>query len=232
MIWAKRLFRLIAVLLVFFAARYYLLHFLEPYNFHFDHNISLKWMEEHPDLSGWAQFAGATAAIVLAIMVPAWQRHGQNLDRWRDAQSVNASLALLSYYLLGEVRNHLNGYLGSEDMPRKYARKDSESADLLQRIHALENRENNQARITRLFLARGMIHQTASSIASPFSQEVPLSFGEAELIRERISNLIELLNEAEKANGDAIDSLARANLWMPFRFGFSIIVFIIRGKMV
>ena len=232
MIWAKRLFRLIAVLLVFLAARYFLMRFLEPYHFHFDHKPSLEWMEDHPDLSGWAQFAGATAAIVLAIMVPAWQRHGQNLDRWRDAQSVNASLALLSYYLLGEVRNYLNGYLGSESMPRMHSRKDIETADLLQRIQALENRENNQNRITRLFRARGMILQTTTAMTSPFSQNEPLSNGEAELLRERIANLMELITEAEKANHDAIDALSRANLWMPSRFMYSIIIFIIRGRIV
>lgn len=232
MIWVMRLLRLLIVLIGFFIVRHFLLHFLDPYDLHFDHKQALSWMKENQDFSGWAQFAGATAGIILAIAIPAWQRHGQNLDRWRDAQSLNASLALLSYFLLGEVKNYLTGYLGTGTMPRKFVRKDFETADLLQRIHALENRENNQERITRLFRARGMIHQTTISMVSQFSQDEPLSNGEADLVRERLLELKKLLNEAEKANDDAVDSLNRANLWMPARFMFSILVFIFRGKIV
>ena len=230
MIWAIRLARLLAVILVIVVARYYLLNFLEPYNFHFDFKPSLKWMNENPNLSGWAQFFGATAAILLAIAIPAWQRHGQNLDRWRDAQDVNASLALLSFYLLSEVRTHLDCYLRTGDMPRKNARRDIETADLLQRIHALEIRENNQDRITRLFRARGSIHQTASSLTLPFSQNDSLSDGEKQLIRERISTMEIIIKEAEEANGKAIHARARANLWLLLRAIHPVILFIFTGK--
>ncbi|WFR77812.1 hypothetical protein P9875_19030 [Janthinobacterium rivuli] len=230
MILAIRLARLLAVILVIVVARYYLLNFLEPYNFHFDFKPSLKWMNENPNLSGWAQFFGATAAILLAIAIPAWQRHGQNLDRWRDAQDVNASLALLSFYLLSEVQTHLEGYLQTGDMPRKNARRDIETADLLQRIHALEIRENNQDRITRLFRARGAIHQTASSLTLPFSQNDSLSDGEKQLIRERVSTMEKIIKEAEEENGKAIHARARANLWLLPRAIHPVILFIITGK--
>jgi len=230
MILAIRLARLLAAILVIVVARYYLLNFLEPYNFHFDFKPSLKWMNENPNLSGWAQFFGATAAILLAIAIPAWQRHGQNLDRWRDAQDVNASLALLSFYLLSEVQTHLDGYLQTGDMPRKNARRDIETADLLQRIHALEIRENNQDRITRLFRARGAIHQTASSLTLPFSQNDSLSDGEKQLIRERVSTMEKIIKEAEEENGKAIHARARANLWLLPRAIHPVILFIITGK--
>lgn len=230
MIWATRLARLLAVILVIFVARHYLINFIEPYNFHFDVNPSLKWMNDNPNLSGWAQFFGATAAILLAIAIPAWQRHGQNLDRWRDAQDVNASLALLSFYLLSEVKNHLDGYLQISDIPRKNIRKDFETADLLQRIHALEIRENNQDRITRLFRARGAIHQTSSSLSLPYAQNDSLNDGEKNLLRERISTMGKFIKEAEEANGKAIHARARANLSLLPRTIHPILLFIFTGK--
>ncbi|MGK5024621.1 hypothetical protein [Janthinobacterium sp. RB2R34] len=230
MIWLIRLARLLFVIFIILVARYYFLNFLEPYDFHFDIKPSIKWMDANPNLSGWAQFFGATAAILLAIAIPAWQRHGQNLDRWRDAQDANASLALLSFYLLSEVQNHLNGYLQTGDMPRKYVRRDIETADLLQRIHALEIRENNQDRITRLFRARGAIHQTASSLNLPFAQNDPLANEEKQLLRERISTMEKFIKEAAEANTKAIHARARANLWLLPRAIHPVLLFIITGK--
>lgn len=230
MIWAMRLIRLIFVIIIFLLARYFLLRELSPYDFHYDLQSILKWMECHPDLSGWAQFAGAMAAILIAIAVPAWQRHGQNLDRWRDANELNASLALLSFYLLGEVRNYLDGYLRTNSMPREFARRDSETSDLLQRIHSLENRENKQDRITRLFHARGAIHQTANTMTSQFSQPLPLAEEEISLLRERITFINKLIEEAEAENDKAIHARNRGKLWLLSRVFYSIILFIIKGR--
>lgn len=223
--------RFLSVVVAFLLARYFILHFIEPYHFDFNVQPVLRWMECHPDLSGWAQFAGAMAAIFLAIAIPAWQRHGQNLDRWRNSEDVNASLALHSYYLLGEVHNYLNGLLNTGDMPRQLARTDWETADLLQRIHALEIRENDSKRITRLFHARGAIHQTTTAMASPFLQNKPLSDGEKKLIRERLESLDEQIKGAKAASDKAIDSRAQANLWMLARFFYAVIRFIHRGKL-
>ena len=230
MIWAIRLARLLVVLFVVLIICYYFLNFLEPLNLYFDVKPPLKWMDENPNLSGWAQFFGATAAILLAIAIPAWQRHGQNLDRWRDAQECNASLALLSFYLLGEVRSYLSGFFWDDSTPRQFIRKDFEAADLLQRIHSLEIRENSQDRITRLFRARASIHQTTSSVSLPFVQSNPLSENEKVLLRERIALLDELIEAAEKENGRAIHARNRANLWFPARAIFPIIMFIIYGR--
>lgn len=230
MIWLIRLARLLFVFFVILVARYYFLNFLEPYDFHFDIKPSIKWMDANPNLSGWAQFFGATAAIILAVAIPAWQRHGQNLDRWRDAQDANASLALLSFYLLSEVQNHLSGYLQTGDIPRKHVRRDFETADLLQRIHALEIRENNQDRISRLFRARGAIHHTATSLNLPFSQNYPLRDEEKKLLSERISTMKILIKEAEDANRKAIHARGRANLWLLPRAIHPVLLFIITGK--
>lgn len=232
MLWAMRCARLLAVVFVFLVARYFLLKLLAPFPPDLNIQPTLIWMEAHPDLSGWAQFVGAMAAIFLAIAIPAWQRHGQNLDRWRSAEDLNAALALHSYFLLSEVHIYLNGYLGTSNMPRELARKDWETNDLLQRIHALEIRENDAARITRLFHARGYIHQTTMAMASPFLQKALLSDVEKNLIRGRLDDLNKNIKEAEAASNKAADARAQANLWLLPRFFYSIIRFIHRGKLL
>lgn len=231
MLWVMRCARLLAVVVVFLVARYFLLEFLAPFPLDLNIQPMLLWMEAHPDLSGWAQFVGAMAAIFLAIAIPAWQRHGQNLDRRRSTEDLNAALALHSYFLLNEMHNYLNGYLSTSNMPRQLARKDLETTDLLHRIHALEIRENDAGRITRLFHARSFIHLTTMAMNSPFLQKALLSIDEKEMIRDRLDALDKNIKEAEAASNKAADARAQANLWLLARLFYSIIRFIHRGKL-
>jgi len=227
-VWQRRTLKLALVAGAFYIARYFALCFFSSFHMDFDINQTLKWMEAHPNLSGWAQFVGAIAAILLAIAIPAWQRHGQSLDRWRDAEDLNASLSQNSFYLLSEIRNYLRGYQGARAIPRGIMRNDELRNDLLRRIHELELREINPDRITRLFFARGAIHGTNTSIAAGFQQDNPLSDGEEALLAERIGTINSQLDEAEIANRKAIQSRAHAHLWLLPRIAFPVVMFIAR----
>ncbi|WP_039788613.1 hypothetical protein [Herbaspirillum huttiense] len=177
----------------------------------FQHQIA--WMESHDELSGWAQFYGASLALVVAIIVPAWQRYLQALDKKRDDAESNLANALGVFYLVSEVRNHLDGYLEKKGMPREFSREDYVREDLLNRIHALELRDNNPDRVRLLFLARGFIHQTHSALAAPYMQHVALTFRERSLIRARLEHCRRLLNEASELKDQAIFRNARMQQW-------------------
>lgn len=190
----------------------------------FDLQDQIKWMEEHDKLSGWAQFYGATLALVVAILVPAWQRYLQALDKRRDDADLNLVNALGVFYLISEVRNHLEGYLEKKNMPRKLSREDDVREDLLARIHALELRDNNPERLTLLFRARGFVHQTHAALGMPYLQSRPLSPGEMSLIRTRLRDCRELLSAAEEIKDDAYFRRGRIRLWWLARLVFPLAV--------
>lgn len=178
-----------------------------------DFQEQIAWMESHDKLSGWAQFYGASLALVVAILVPAWQRYLQALDKKRDDAESNLANALGVYYLVSEVRNHLEGYLEKKDMPREISREDYVREDLLNRIHALELRDNNPDRVTLLFLARGFIHQTHSALSAPYLQNLALTPGERILVRKRLEHCRKLLVDAAEMKDQAFFHHTRMQQW-------------------
>ncbi|QAU33118.1 hypothetical protein [Janthinobacterium sp. 17J80-10] len=160
---------------------------------------AIAWMRlpENTNLAGWAQAVGATVALVLAIAVPAYQRHAQLLDLRRQRSELNLALATSCRYLLGDVLNFLNGPITLAKLPRSSCRDDVHLNDLLERIHALENREISHARITSLYAARNALILTNMALCSPYAQDNPLSAKELENLKTRITSVNEILETAE-----------------------------------
>lgn len=226
-IWIHRAFRLSLVLVVLWFVRYSILKIVELANFSVDVQSLVNWMNGHEKLSGWAQFYGALIAIFFAIAVPAWQRHSQNLDRWRDGEDINASLSQNSFFLIGEVLNYVNGCANGGAIPRAVLHDLDRCRDLLRRIHALELREISPDRITRLFHARGHLLNTNSSLTNLNFQDAPLSPGEQQLFSDRLDHLKLLVEEAKHENGEAIHARARAHLWLLPRIAHPILRYVI-----
>lgn len=118
---------------------------------------ALAWMRANQDLSGWAQAIGAVVAILIAIVIPAYQRHTQTLDARRLEAGLNLALATSCRFLLNDVIIFFKALLGTAPMPRSSRRDDVQMSDLLERIRALESRETNHARILALYEARGSL---------------------------------------------------------------------------
>ncbi|TNC78195.1 hypothetical protein FHI69_02535 [Janthinobacterium lividum] len=226
-IWIHRAFRLSLVLGALWFVRYLVLKVIESAKFSVDVQGLLNWMNGNDKLSGWAQFYGALIAIFFAIAVPAWQRHSQNLDRWRDGEDINASLSQNSFFLIGEVFNYVNGCANGGAMPRAMLHDSDRCHDLLKRIHALELREISPDRITRLFHARGHLLNSNSSLSNLNLQDAPLSPGERQLFSDRLDHLKLLVSEAKNENGEAIHARARAHLWLLPRIAHPVIRYVI-----
>ncbi|WP_062117245.1 hypothetical protein [Collimonas pratensis] len=177
-------------------------------------NQAIAWMEAHDKLAGWAQFAGATVAVALAIAIPSWQRYLQRLDSRRQAADLNLTLALGTFFVLEDTKNHLTGFQMRTNMPRRLARDDNVRDDLLRRIHALEMRDTDQQRIRSLFLGRGTIHQTNLEMASPFLQDTKYSEGELKLLADRITLLKNHILLACKNRDDS--GYVKARIDLPF----------------
>ncbi|MGF6116663.1 hypothetical protein ABIE30_000669 [Janthinobacterium lividum] len=219
-----RLAKFLFVASAFSLAGYFLIYLIKSNQFNL--TSSIEWMSNNEKMSGWAQFFGSIGAIILAITIPAWQRHGQNLDRLRATTELNAALSQHNYFLLGEVRDHLVGYITRKRMARGIARNDAQRDDLLRRIHALENRENNADRITHLFIARGVIHQTNTAMSLSSLQNEILGLAELVMITERIDKIETTIKEAFELNKKAIGARNRANLWLIGRLLAPIIIYI------
>lgn len=226
-VWFFRALRLFLVLGALYYIGYLFLTFDNLARNNVDVQGLLKWMNGNEKLSGWAQFYGAIIAIGLAIAVPAWQRHSQNLDRWRDGEDTNASLSQNSFFLLGEILSYVRGCGSSDTMPRSLVRDTDRSDDLLRRIHALELKEISPNRIIRLFHARGHVHNTNSAMTRPTFQNDPLSAGELQLFTDRRTHLEKLVEEAKRENDKAISARAHAHLWLLPRISWSITQFIV-----
>lgn len=170
---------------------------------------AIAWMRlpENSNLAGWAQAVGATVALALAIGVPAYQRHVQLLDMRRQRSELNLALATSCRYLLGDVLNFLNGRITLAKLPRSSCRDDVHLNDLLERIHALENREISHARITSLYGARNALIITNMALCSPYAQDKPLTSKELEDLKMLIASVKE---RAKLADYDADFSLGQA----------------------
>jgi hypothetical protein len=170
---------------------------------------ALDWMRsvENAPLSGWAQAIGAVLAILIAIAVPAYQRHSQLLDARRGLASLNLVLASSCGFLLNDVVVFLKGLIEKDNMPRAEFRDDTQINDMLERIRALEAREISHARIISLYAARGALILTNRELQQPFLQDRGLHEKEILLLKKRIASVDERLSIT---NYDSDFSIGRA----------------------
>lgn len=154
-------------------------------------------MRRNQDLSGWAQAVGALVALAIAIAVPAYQRHVQNLDARRHQARLNLMLASSVSLLLGDGRNFLNGILTLRGVPRVACRNDTLVGDILERVRSLEAREVSHARILALYELRGSITITNDQLHRHGHDPYPLVPSELDQVRSKVQSLDERLAEAE-----------------------------------
>ncbi|VVD29208.1 hypothetical protein [Paraburkholderia dioscoreae] len=109
----------------------------------------LRWMEDHDKLSGWAQAIGAVLALVIAIMIPAWQRMAERRDRRVEAAALDAVMVGALFHVMLDAESYAHSALLQADRPASEISVDEIGAtDLLARILQLEERERDFLRST------------------------------------------------------------------------------------
>lgn len=131
-------------------------------------NALLRWMEANDKLAGWAQFAGAMLALIIAIWVPWYQ--SRRSERAARAERLDRDLASLQgvYYLLVDISIWLKTAADRGDVPREQFHGPVEVNDLLERVKLWESRDDDFDRVTALFMARGAVMRTQQSLSLGF----------------------------------------------------------------
>lgn len=130
-----------------------------------------QWMETNDRLAGWAQFAGAMLALLIAIWVPWYQaRAAERAVRRAHAERELANLNGV-YYLLADVTTWLDAAGGHGNIPRSQFHDPLEVSDLLERIRLWEAREEDFDRVTALFGARNAVLRVHRSLSLGFLQD-------------------------------------------------------------
>jgi len=186
----------------------------------------LKWMGENEKLAGWAQFAGAMLAVLIAIWVPWYQ--ARRAERSVRAARIEHALANVQgvFFLLTDVSLWLSAAAGREKMPRKFFRDPFEAADLLERIRLWESRDESDERVQALFLARVAVLRTQDALNLSFMGDDPIAEDERKLIKTQIGRMGDALSNLDKQrNNLRLDRMLNQTVWFmrPFaRLGWHI----------
>lgn len=114
----------------------------------------LKWFDSNPNLSGWAQTAGALLALIVAIAVPAWQHVQTERRRALDEQSLDLYLCMATKMVLHDVQCFARRVIDLLDLPREDIRDELMEAELLERLRNLEVRDKDLARQASYYAGR------------------------------------------------------------------------------
>lgn len=154
----------------------------------------LKWMSDNEKLAGWAQFAGAMLAVVIAIWVPWYQaRAAERAVRAARFESELASVQGV-YFVLADVSIWLKAVSGRGPIPRSMFPVALETSDLLERIRLWELREQNEHLVSALFMARGAVIRAHETLSLVFLQAEPIT----DVERVRLASSVERIRDAIK----------------------------------
>jgi hypothetical protein len=177
--------------------------------------------EDNEKLAGWAQAVGAFIAILIAVLIPAYQFHSQNLEKRRDAAELNLTLSMSCFFLMGDVRNHFVKYGNLSALSRALVKDDLIVNTLLQRIHTLENREVNWRRMAMLNDARNKILLTENLFQSlPLNEK--MSESEKDILETRVREMNNLEKQAGFDHNHAIHSSKRLGLFWTARMIYEV----------
>lgn len=186
----------------------------------------IKWFESKDKLSGWAQFIGASIAILLAVVIPAWQRYAQQLDRRRDRADFEASLSETCYFLLIEINEYLKNHIKRKEKSRNEIRNDVLRDDLLNRIHSVEMKEISPKRVGWLIKARRALHTVNSLGCSIADQNLKLSDIENAEVEISILAVEECIKNSRTEHLKTFNEMLLIHYPLYIRIGLSIYYFI------
>lgn len=164
-------------------------------------NSWLKWFDANPNLSGWAQTAGALLALIIAIAVPAWQHFQTEQRRALDEQSLDLYLCMATRMVLHDIQCFARRVIDLIDLPREDIRDELMVAELLERLRNLEVRDKDLARQASHYAGRWAvlsIHQHLKGVhtqTEESGEQVELifesNFKQIEAEMKKISYLID-----------------------------------------
>jgi hypothetical protein len=177
----------------------------------------LQWMNQHPNLSGWAQAFGAVLAILIAVAIPWYQRRAQMLDMLRTKAELDVVLSYGVSQLLTDAHIFLRNLPKTKHLARNANWIEMEVKELLERIRAIENREHDHKRITALFHVRGALLATNFIFARPDLQQNKLAADEIESIEKYVAFVKQQIPAVDTSRDRAIDVYWGMKLYWPAR---------------
>lgn len=172
---------------------------------------AVRWMVVNEKLAGWAQAIGSVVAILIAIAVPAWQRHAERRDAAIEDARIDVVLSQNLFFLLRDVAIFLKNLISRKEMPRKNLADRVSMDDLLSRIAALESRERHAMRILALFRTRGALSGTNMALVD-WLGETPLTDTELDLLKERVDLIEGFFVDARRNMHEAMDRHRRVRV--------------------
>jgi hypothetical protein len=145
------------------------------------------------DYAAWAQAIGSIAAILVAVAVPWWQRHNEQIDRHLERVATAVTLAQSVYFSVRDARNYLARVVGASEnqVPRSQLTEDPVPTELVARLTGLESREFDLERTIALYHARSDVLRTNGAVHALFIRGNPLNADEINVVREAIVRLDE-----------------------------------------
>lgn len=114
-------------------------------------------MNANPNLSGWAQTAGALFALLIAIAVPWMQHAAQNRRTKLMELEHNIYLSQATMLLLRDAQNLNERARQLADLPKHEIHDPVMVTDLLERLRTLDAKDNSVPRQTSQYVARAAV---------------------------------------------------------------------------
>lgn len=124
------------------------------------------WLKDRDNsaLAGWAQLGGSLLLFGGALFVAFRQESGRHREQLEmQARQDNALCATL-FAIFGDVRSHLEAYIGAAGRPVGSYVDFYEMDGLLQRLQALESREHDPYRMIWIRTARSVVWRTNKNL--------------------------------------------------------------------
>lgn len=189
----------------------------------------MTYLRTHEYLAGWAQFAAVSGGIGLAIFVPMWQRHGQELDRKRESAESKFVYARLSFFIITDLHSHyLHTVLGLAliNTVREELIDCDSRDDFLSRIHALEAKDIDEENIIQLEIARNGLLRANRILMKSSLINSPLSADEVNSINVFVKSLEDVKVVLEKKIIKTEVMRDHANAVWPIRVLYTVFIFL------
>lgn len=168
----------------------------------FIHSL-IDWMKANEQLAGWAQFGGATLALIVAIWVPWYQ--ARMAEKALKAERIEREIANIQgvFFLLTDIEIWLKSVGGRGAIPRKMFNQGFQASDLLERIRLWESREERDDRINAMFLARGALIRAQEALCLDFLADQPVTDSERGFLQKGIDEIRKNILEIEQHRHEA-----------------------------